>query len=226
MRENKFHLFVESLCRFIFLLCSVGVLLFLSAGTLQFTSGWIAICILFVPVLISGFYFFFRNPEMLNKRVRHREQDPRQQKLVFLCTIVFASGLVTAGLSFRFSFLQLPAFCLPIWVVSFVSSMIVYFRAYSANPFLSKAVLVQDKQFVVDTGIYGKIRHPYYLATCLLYFSISLALNSVISFCVFLLFIPLLFRRISYEEEYLGKELPGYADYLVKVPYRIIPGVW
>lgn len=226
MKKNRFHLLVESVCRFIFLFCSMGALLFLSAGTLQFASGWIAICILFAPALISGLFFFFRNPEMLNKRVRHREQDPRQQKLVFLCAVVFASGLVAAGLSFRFSFLCLPVFCLPIGAVSFISSMIVYCLAYSANPFLSKAVLVQDKQFVVDTGIYGKIRHPYYLATCLLYFAISLALNSVISFCVFRLFIPLLFRRISYEEEYLKKELPGYAEYLIKVPYRIIHGVW
>ena len=226
MRENKVHLIVESVCRFVFLFCAVGALLFLSAGTLRFTSGWIAVCSLFVPVLISGFYFSFRNPEMLNKRVRNREQDPRQQRLVFLCTIVFASGLVAAGLSFRFSVLHLPAFCLPIWGVSFVASMIVYYLAYTANPFLSRAVLVQDKQFVVDTGIYGIIRHPFYLATCLLYFAISLALNSVVSFCLFILFIPLLRRRITYEEDYLKKRLSGYVDYLVKVPYKIIPGIW
>lgn len=226
MNNRKIHLLVESVVKLVLLLISIGVILFGSAGTLRFINGWIAIGMLLVPVIISGAFFYFKNPEMLKRRVTHREQNERQKALIAMCTVIFALGLVASGLSYRFSFLTLPVFCLPIGFVIYLFSLILYCLAYSANPFLSKAVLIQDAQYVVDTGIYGKLRHPFYLATTLFYFSISIALNSILTMAVFVLYIPVLNRRIVLEEAYLKSELPGYEEYMKKVPYRLIPNLW
>lgn len=226
MRKHRLSLFLQSFVRFMFVLCFLSILLFVSAGTIRFAGGWIALSALLVPVFASGLFFFFRNPDMLYKRVMHREQDLRQEKIVFQCAAVFALGFVAAGLTYRYSLASLPSFYYVIGIIAYALSLAVYCLAYSVNPFLSKAVIVQDKQFVVDKGVYGLLRHPFYLSTTLLYFALSTALNSLISFILFLLFIPLLNRRIALEEEYLRNELPGYKDYMIKVPYKLIPHIW
>ena len=108
----------------------------------------------------------------------------------------------------------------------FLTAYVLYAEVLRENTFLSRTIEVQENQTVVDTGLYGIVRHPMYSATILLFLSIPLVLGSVFSFTIFLVYPFIIAKRIKNEEELLEKELNGYKEYKEKVKYRLIPFVW
>lgn len=219
-------LFFQAIAKFILGVALVGLLIFLPAGTPVFMNGWLLMGILFVPMLIAGIVMLFINPELLQKRLNAREKDSKQSLVVKLSGLMFLAGFILAGLNHRFGWYTLPwGVCLAAAVV-FLAAYLLYAEVLRENAYLSRTIEVQQGQKVIDTGLYGIVRHPMYSATLLLFLSMPLVLGSLISFLIFLAYPFIIVKRLKHEEELLAKELAGYPEYMQKVKYRLIPFVW
>lgn len=219
-------LFLQAVAKFLSGLVLVGVLLFVPAGTLAWPDAWLLIGILFVPMFTAGLILLKKNPELLKKRLNAREEQGEQQQVIALSGLMFASAFVAAGLNFRFGWILLPRWIPITAAVLFLAAYALYAEVLRENAYLSRTIEVQENQKVVDTGLYGIVRHPMYMTTLLLFLMMPLVLGSVLSFVILLFYIPLIAKRIRNEEEVLKKGLDGYRDYMEKVRYRLIPFVW
>ena len=220
------RLFVKALTRFLAGLVLFGLLLFLPAGTFRYPQGWLLVGVLFVPIFIMGIVLMIKNPELLAKRLNAREKESEQRAVVLFSGIMFLAAFIMAGLSFRFGWLMLPFPVSIVAAVVFVSSYALYAEVLRENTYLSRTIEVQENQKVIDTGLYGIVRHPMYMATVILFLAMPLVLGSVISFVIMLCYIPIIVKRIRNEEQVLAKDLPGYEDYMKKVKHRLIPFIW
>lgn len=219
-------LFARAICRFMAGLALVALLLFVPAGTLRYWNGWLLIAILFIPMFIAGLVMLARSPELLRKRLNAREEQAEQRQVIALSGLTFIAMFVTAGLNHRFGWLTLPRWAVWAAAVLLLLAYGLYAEVLRENAYLSRTVEVQAHQKVVDTGLYGIVRHPMYAATLLLFLSMPLVLGSPISFVIMLAFIPILVRRIRNEEAVLTDGLEGYAAYRARVRYRLLPGIW
>lgn len=219
-------LLLSALTKFICGLLLVGLLIFLPAGTLSYTYGWLLIGLLFVPMLIAGFVMLFRSPDFLAKRLDAKEKQATQKGVVALSGLMFAAGFVVAGLDFRFGWSRMPSPVTVIASVLFLVAYALYAEVMRENAYLSRTVKVEEGQTVVDTGLYGIVRHPMYMATILLFLMMPIVLGSWYALIVFAFYPAIIIVRLKDEEDLLTRELPGYAEYKQKVKYRIIPFVW
>ncbi len=222
---NK-QLVARAFAKFFAGLLVVGLLLFLPAGTLRFPNGWLLIALLFLPMLIAGVVMMFRNPELLKKRLNAKEDEREQKAVLALSGVMFLAAFVVAGLNFRFSWFMLPVWAVCAASVVFLAAYLMYAEVMRENAFLSRTVEIQEAQTVVDTGLYGVVRHPMYCATLFLFLSMGLVLGSPVSFAILLFYIPIIVLRIKNEEKVLLQGLQGYDEYCKKVKYRLIPFVW
>ena len=222
----KKNLFAEAVSKFLLGVILVGILIFLPAGTFRFFGGWLLMGILFVPMFCAGLVMQAKNPQLLKSRLDAKEKRTEQDLVVKLRGLMFLVGFVVAGLDFRFGWLPLPSWVSWVAAVLFLTAYILYAEVLRENTYLSRTIEVQEDQKVVDTGLYGIVRHPMYSATLLLFLSMPLVLGSVLSFLCFLCYPVLIIKRLKDEEAFLEQELPGYADYKMKVKYRLIPGIW
>ena len=222
----KKNLFAEAIIKFLFGVVLVGLLIFLPAGTLRFPAGWLLMGILFVPMFGAGLVMLWKDPRLLQSRLKAKESQREQDLVVKLSGLMFLVGFVVAGLDFRFGWLVLPGWVSWIAAVLFLLAYLLYAEVLRENTFLSRTIEVQENQTVVDTGLYGIVRHPMYAVTLLLFLSMPLVLGSAISFLCFLPYPFLIAKRLLNEEAFLEKELPGYKEYKQKVKYRLIPGIW
>ena len=204
----------------------MGLLLFLPAGTLWWWRGWLLMGILFVPMLVAGFIMLFKAPDLLRKRLDAREEEGEQRVVLALSAIMFVAAFVVAGLGFRFGWLTLPAWASWLGAVVFLIAYALYAEVLRENAYLSRTVEVQKGQRVVDTGLYGIVRHPMYSATLLLFLSMPIVLGSPFSFVIMLAYLPIITKRIRNEEAVLARGLVGYRDYMGRVKWRLIPHVW
>lgn len=220
------NLFLQAILKFSLGVLMIGVLIFLPAGTLDFPAGWLLMGILFVPMFGAGLVMMAKNPALLRSRLKAKETRGEQGMVVKLSGLMFLCGFALAGLDFRFGWLPLP------WGVSLVAAAVflvaylLYAEVLRENTWLSRTIEVQEGQTVVDTGLYGIVRHPMYSVTLLLFLSMPLVLGSLIALPVFLFYPVIIARRIRDEEEFLEAELKGYTEYKKKVKYRLIPLVW
>ena len=219
-------LLITGLTRFAAGVVLLGVLLFVPAGTLAWWRGWLLMGILFVPMLTAGFVMMAKVPDLLRKRLSVREEESEQRTVIALSGIMFLAAFVLAGLNRRFGWIVLPDAVSWVAAAVFMLGYLLYAEVLRENVWLSRTVEVQDGQKVVDTGFYGVVRHPMYLSTLLLFLSMPLILGSIPSLIVMLLYPIILRRRILNEEAVLLKGLEGYADYMKKVRYRVIPYIW
>ena len=219
-------LFVGAITKFLLGVVLVGVLIFLPAGNFSFFNGWLFMGILFVPMFFAGLVMMFKNPELLKKRLNAKEKLQEQSMVVSLSGVMFLAGFIVAGLGFRFNWYFLPTGVVIGAAVVFLASYMLYAEVLRENTYLSRTIEVQENQKVIDTGLYGVIRHPMYSVTLLLFLSMPLVLGSVYSFLIFLVYPFIIAKRIKYEEEFLEKELEGYREYKQKVKYRLIPFIW
>lgn len=222
---NK-KLFFEALIKFLSGVILVGLLIFLPAGSISFINGWIFMGVLFVPILIVGIIMMLKSPELLRKRLDAKEKKKDQSIIVKLSGLMFLAGFIIAGLGYRFDWYTLPFSITILGAVLFLLSYILYAEVLRENAYLSRTIEVQENQKVIDTGLYGIVRHPMYAATIILFLSIPLILGSVFSLIIFLFYPFLIAKRIRGEEELLEKELEGYAEYKKRVKYRLIPFIW
>lgn len=219
-------LFSEAITKFIFGVVLVGALVFLPAGTFFFLNGWIFMGILFVPMFIAGLVMMRKNPGLLKRRLEGKEKQKEQGLVVKLSGLMFLAGFIVAGLGFRFHWYALPQGVSSAGVVLFLFSYLLYAEVLRENTYLSRTIEVQENQKVIDTGLYGIVRHPMYSATLILFLSMPLVLGSLYAFLIFLVYPFIIVKRIRHEEAFLEKELNGYEEYKKKVKYRLIPFVW
>ena len=219
-------LFCEAILKFLLGIVLVGVLIFVPAGTLNYWNGWLLMLLLFVPMFIAGIVMMIKNPELLCRRLNAREKESEQKEVLVFSAVMFIAGFVLAGLNYRFNWFKLPLFVIVIASILFLVSYIIYAEVLSENAFLSRTIEVEKEQKLIDTGLYGIVRHPMYTATIVLFLSIPLILGSILSFVVFLAYPFIIVKRIKNEEEVMEKELLGYSKYKEKVKYKLIPYVW
>ena len=219
-------LFIQAVTRFLAGLFMVAVLLFIPAGTWDYPQGWLLMMILFVPMFIAGLVMMKKDPDLLKKRLSVKEKESEQRLVIISSGIMFFAAFIAAGLSFRYGLMMLPPPISVIAALIFLAAYALYAEVLRENAFLSRTVEVQKEQRVIDTGLYGIVRHPMYMATVLLFLSMPLVLGSVLSFVIMLAYIPIIMKRIRNEEKVLSEGLNGYAEYKIKVKYRLIPFVW
>ena len=222
--RNKLSL--QALTKTIIGFVFICVLLFLPAGTFHYWNAWLFMAVLFVPMIILGIVMLFKSPDLLKKRLDAKEKVNEQKWVVALSGIMFVAAFVVAGFNFRFSWHSLPDCVIWISVAMFLLSYLMYAEVIRENAFLSRTIEVQENQKVIDTGLYGIVRHPMYSATIILFLSIPLILGSLISFFIMLAYIPIIAIRINNEEQVLEKGLKGYKEYKQKVRYKLIPFIW
>lgn len=204
----------------------LGLLLFLPAGTLHWSQAWLLMAILFIPMFIAGLVMLHRSPDLLRKRLNASEEQGEQRQVILLSGIMFLAAFVAAGLNHRFRWIVLPEAVSWIAAGIFLLGYLLYARVLQENAWLSRTVEVQENQRVVDTGLYGVVRHPMYMSTLLLFLSMPLVLGSAISFVIMLAYIPIIARRIRNEEQVLVEGLAGYAEYRTRVRWKVIPFIW
>ena len=212
-------LFFQAILKFVAGVILVGLLVFLPAGTIKFFNGWLFMAILFIPMFIAGVVMLFKNPELLKKRLNAKEKEREQDLVVKLSGLMFIAGFIVAGLTYRFGWYTPGKGLVIAGTVLFISAYVLYAEVLRENTFLSRTIEVQENQTVVDTGLYGIVRHPMYSATILLFLSIPLILGSVFSFAIFLVYPFIIAKRIKNEEELLEKELKGYKEYKEKTKH-------
>lgn len=219
-------LLINALTKFFCGLLLVGLLIFLPAGTLYYTYGWLLIGLLFIPMLIAGLVMFFKSPDFLAKRLDAKEKQRAQKGVVALSGLMFVVGFVAAGLDFRFGWSPMPTWVVITASVLFLVAYVLYAEVMRENAYLSRTIKVEKGQTVVDTGLYGIVRHPMYMATILLFLMIPIVLGSWYALIALAFYPVIIIVRLKDEEDLLTRELPGYAEYKKKVKYRIIPFVW
>lgn len=220
------RLLMQSLTKFLLGVVIIGLLIFLPAGSLSYWQGWLLMGILFVPMFVAGLVMIQKNPDLLRKRLNAKEEEKKQQMVVKLSGLLFIAAFIVAGLNWRFGWCVLPDWAVWLSAALFLACYLLYAEVLKENTYLSRTIEVQDNQKVIDTGLYGIVRHPMYTATTLLFLAMPLVLASPISFAIMLLYIPLIVIRIKNEEKVLEEGLEGYKEYKTRVKYRVIPFIW
>ena len=219
-------LFISALTKYLAGLVLVGALLFLPAGSFAYPGAWRLISLLFIPMFLVGILLFWKAPKLLEKRLNVKEKNKAQRGVIGLSGLLFPLGFILAGLDHRFSWSCIPGWLTVVSSAVFLLSYGLYAEVMRENAYLSRTIEVQEGQQVIDTGLYGMIRHPMYTASILLFLSMPILLGSWYSLIIFVLYPLLMVIRIKDEEQLLEKELKGYAEYKKKVRYRLIPFIW
>ena len=216
----------EALIKYIAGIVLIGLILFIPAGTLDWKNGQLFMIVLFVPMFIAGIIMYLKAPDLLRSRLNAKEKQSEQKDVINYSGLMFLAAFIIAGLNYRFKWIMFPNSIVIIGVIIFLLSYLLFAEVLRENAYLSRTIEVVENQKVVDTGLYGIVRHPMYMATLFLFLSMPLILNSPISFVIMLVYIPIIIKRIKNEEKVLEKELQGYKEYKKKIKYRLIPYIW
>ena len=219
-------LFFQALSKFLIGLIIICILLFIPAGTINYPNGWLFIALLFIPMLFAGIIMIFKSPDLLRRRLNAKENEDEQKTVILISGIIFLLAFILAGLNFRFGWFNLPSIVVIIASAIFLLAYIMYAEVLRENEYLSRTVEVSEDQKVVDSGLYGIVRHPMYTSTIFLFLSMPLVLDSIFSFIVMLVYPIIIIFRIRNEERVLENELIGYEEYKEKVKYKLIPYLW
>ena len=219
-------LFLQAIIKYVFGVLIVGGLLFIPANSFDYWNGWLFMGLLFIPMFIAGIILMIKNPELLRKRLNAKEQENEQKWVLLFSGLMFIAGFIIAGLNYRYRWIEMPNVVTSISSILFIIAYILYAEVLRENTYLSRTIEVQENQKVIDTGLYGIVRHPMYAVTILLFLTIPLVLGSIISFIIFLIYPIIIGKRIKNEEKVLEKDLKGYTEYTKKVKYKVIPFVW
>lgn len=219
-------LLYQAILKFVLGVVIIGMLIFLPAGTFDYWNAWLFMGILFIPMFFAGIVMMIKNPELLKKRLNAKEEQAEQSLVIKLSGLMFILGFVIAGLNLRFKWIMLSDWVSWVGATIFLFSYLLYAEVLRENTYLSRTIEVQNGQKVIDTGLYGIVRHPMYTVTIILFLSMPLLLGSIISFAIFLTYPVIIAKRIRNEEAVLEKDLDGYIEYKKKVKYKIIPFLW
>lgn len=224
MMDTK--LFFQALSKFLIGFIIICMLLFIPAGTLDYPNGWLFMALLFIPMFFAGIIMLFKSPDLLRRRLNAKEEEDEQKTVILVSGIIFLLAFILAGLNFRLGWFKLPTLVIMIASVTFLLAYIMYAEVLRENEYLSRTVEVSENQKVVDSDLYGIVRHPMYTSTIFLFLSMPLVLDSIFSFIVMLVYPIIIIFRIRNEEKVLENELIGYKEYKEKVKYKLIPYLW
>ncbi len=219
-------LFCEAIIKFLMGVLVVGLLIFIPAGTINYYNGLLFMAILFIPMFIAGIIMLFVSPKLLRSRLDAKEKEKEQKEVVLFSALMFVSGFVIAGLNFRYKWIILPDAVSIVAAIIFIFAYAMYAEVLRENAYLSRTIGVTDNQKVIDTGMYGIVRHPMYMTTIILFLMMPLVLGSIISFIIFLIYPFIIAKRIKNEEKVLERDLKGYKEYKKKVKYKLLPFIW
>ena len=219
-------LFIQAIVKFVIGVLMIGTLIFIPANTLNYWNGWLFMGLLFIPMFIAGIIMMAKSPDLLRKRLDVKEKEKEQKKVILVSGLMFLVGFIIAGLNYRYKWTTISNNVVIISSITFIIAYILYAEVLRENAYLSRTIKVEENQKVVDTGLYGIVRHPMYMATILLFLSMPLVLGSIITFVIFLIYPVIIAKRIKNEEEVLERELEGYIEYKKKVKYKMIPFIW
>ena len=219
-------LFIQAIVKFLLGIMLVGTLLFIPAKSFSYWNAWLFMGLLFIPMFVAGIVMMIKNPELLKKRLNNKEKESEQRVVIALSGLMFLSGFIIAGLNYRFGWFVVPNIVIIISSILFIISYIFYAMVLVENTYLSRTIEVQENQKVIDTGLYGIVRHPMYAATIILFLSMPLILGSIQAFIIFFAYPFIIIKRIKNEEIVLENNLEGYKEYKQKVKYRLIPFIW
>ena len=219
-------LFFQAIIKFVLGVLIIGALLFIPANTIYYWNGWLFMGLLFVPMFIAGIILMLKNPELLKKRLNAKEKENEQKQVVAFSGLMFLVGFIIAGLNYKYNWIIIPNIVVIVSSILFILAYILYAEVLRENTYLSRTIEVQENQKVIDTGLYGIVRHPMYAATILLFLTMPLILGAAQSFIIFLVYPIIISKRIKNEEKILEKELLGYTEYKNKVKYKVIPFIW
>ncbi|MBQ1826579.1 MAG: isoprenylcysteine carboxylmethyltransferase family protein [Erysipelotrichaceae bacterium] len=220
------NLLKEALVKYIAGVIGVGILLFLPAGSLGWKHGWLFMAVLFIPMLLAGIVMYLKAPDLLRSRLKAKETQKQQKDVINYSGLMFLAAFILAGLNYRFGWTALPQWVVTAGCIIFLLSYLMFGEVLRENAYLSRTIEVQENQKVVDTGLYGVVRHPMYAATVFLFLSMPLILNCWPSFVIMLAYFPIIAKRTLNEEQVLSEQLEGYDEYMKKIKYRIIPFIW
>lgn len=219
-------LFFHAIIKYILGVLIVGILLFIPANSFNYWNGWLFMGLLFIPMFIAGIVLMIKNPELLKKRLDVKEKESEQKLVILYSSIMFILGFIIAGLNYRFGWIKLPNIVIIISSVLFIIAYVLYAEVLRENTYLSRVIEVQENQRVIDSGLYGIVRHPMYAITILLFLTMPLILGSIISFIIFLAYPFIIVKRVDNEEKLLESDLKGYKEYKMKVKYKLIPFIF
>ena len=225
MKDNKANvkLFLQAITKYLIGVILIGTLIFIPAGSFEYWNGWLFMGLLFIPMFVAGIVLIIKKPELLKKRLNAKEKEKEQKQVIAFSGLMFLAGFIIAGLNFKYSWIEMPNIVIIISSIVFILAYILYAEVLKENEYLSRTIEIQENQKVIDTGLYGIVRHPMYASTIILFLTIPLILGSIISFVIFLLYPIIISKRIKNEEKFLEKELKGYSEYKKKVKYKVIP---
>lgn len=226
MNQLEKKLFIQAIVKYLLGIILFSILLFVPAGTVYYWNAWLLIGSLFIPMFIVGIVLAIKNPELLRKRLNAKEKESKQKSVILFGALMFISGLLVAGLDYRYQCLVLPRWLVLTSTALFLFAYLLYTEVLRENTYLSRTIEVQENHKVVDTGLYGIVRHPMYTSTILLFLSMPLVLGSFFSFIIFMIYPVVIVKRIRNEEEVLEKSLEGYSEYKRRIKYRLIPFIW
>lgn len=226
MKIMNTKLFIQAIIKYLLGVFIVGGLLFIPAKSFKYWNGWLFMGLLFVPMFIAGIILMIKNPELLRKRLNAKEQENEQKWVLLFSGLMFIAGFIVAGLNYKYKWIEMPNAVTIISSILFIIVYILYAEVLRENTYLSRTIEVQENQKVIDTGLYGIVRHPMYTTTILLFLTMPLVLGSIISFIIFLIYPIIIGKRIKNEEKVLEKDLKGYTEYKKKVKYKLIPFIW
>jgi len=219
-------LFLQAIIKYVFGVLIVGGLLFIPANSFKYWNGWLFMGLLFIPMFIAGIILIIKNPELLRKRLNAKERENEQKWVLLYSGLMFITGFIVAGLNYRYKWIEMPNIVVIISSILFIIAYILYAEVLRENTYLSRTIEVQENQKVINTGLYGIVRHPMYAITIWLFLTMPLILGSIFSFIIFLVYPVIIGKRIKNEEKVLEKDLKGYTEYKKKVKYKVIPFVW
>ena len=226
MKIMNTKLFIQAIIKYLLGVFIVGGLLFVPAKSFKYWNGWLFMGLLFIPMFIAGIILMIKNPELLRKRLNAKEQENEQKWVLLFSGLMFIAGFIVAGLNYKYKWIEMPNAVTIISSILFIIAYILYAEVLRENTYLSRTIEVQENQKVIDTGLYGIVRHPMYATTILLFLTMPLILGSIISFIIFLIYPIIIGKRTKNEEKVLEKDLKGYTEYKKKVKYKLIPFIW
>jgi protein-S-isoprenylcysteine O-methyltransferase Ste14 len=214
------------LLRFGLGIVGLSLLLFLPAGTLGYWQAWLWLVTLITPMVFVLSYLLRNDPDLLERRMRIRETQQTQRRVVQFGWIWLLLAFTVPGLDQRFGWSHVPATIVIAADVLMFLSYCLFIWVLRENSYASRVIEVEKGQKVISSGPYALIRHPLYASAVGIYLFAPLVLASYWAVIPGALIIPILIVRILNEEKVLTKELPGYEEYMRKVRHRLVPGIW